>query len=305
MPGLWRAARAAVKADIVYASAYPSLMYLGAVAASRSGARLILMPCLHPGLEGRSRQQRYFLSRRLIRLYRQAEVIIALTESERRLLVDAGLPPGRIHVSGAGIAPGDAAGADGDRFRRTYALADDEPVVTFIGHKTEGKGALDLLNACQILLAERPELTFALVGAPTPDFNRQYQTLSPRVRGRLLNLELSDAEKHDLLATSTMLVLPSCDDSFGIVLLEAWLHGKPVIGARAGGLPDVIDEQETGLLVPYGDVGSLAQAIGWLLDHPQQAAQMGSQGRQRTMAQWTWDAVYQRVRNTFEGEPGA
>jgi glycosyltransferase involved in cell wall biosynthesis len=262
------------------------------------------MPCIHPGLEDQATPKRYFLSGRLTRLYQQADAMIALTESERQLLVAAGVPIDRIQVSGAGISPGDADNADPARFRRAYRLSKDDPIVAFIGHKTAGKGALHLLDASQSLLAEHPGLIFAFVGASTPEFNRRYQALPGKVRARVLHLELGEEEKHDLLAGSTMLVLPSRDDSFGIVLLEAWLHGKPVIGAKAGGIPDVIEEQQTGLLVPYGGVNDLVLAIDWLLDHPTESAQMGARGREQTMARWTWDAVYRRVRSTFEGGPG-
>ena len=169
-----------------------------------------------------------------------------------------------------------------------------------MGHKTAGKGALHLLDACRSLLAERPDLTVAMVGAPTPTFMRHYRALPGLLRERVLNLSLSEQEKHDLLAACSALVLPSQHDSFGIVLLEAWLHGKPVIGGRAGGIPDVIEDGHTGLLVPFGGVPALAQAIAWLLDHPIEAAQMGTRGQERTLQRWTWDAVYSRVRLAYE-----
>jgi len=94
---------------------------------------------------------------------------------------------------------------------------------------------------------------------------------------------------------------PSQDDSFGIVLLEAWLHGRPVVGARAGGIPEVITDGQTGLLVPFGDAAALVDAISWLLDHPAEAAEMGAAGRATTLQRWTWDAVYRRVVTAYEG----
>lgn len=300
LPDLWRAVRAGGEFDVIHASAYPSLMYLGNVAACRSGARLVLMPCTHPGGDGDGARQRYSVSKRVISLYHKADAIIALTERERRMMSQAGLPGERLHVTGAGVDPASALRADGTRFRQTHKLAADTPIIAFVGHKTAGKGALHLLDTCRALLAERPDLTFALVGALTKDFTQRYQTLPDGIRHRVLNLSLSEQEKHDLLAASSVLVLPSRDDSFGIVLLEAWLHGKPVIGARAGGIPDVIDEGYTGLLVPYGDVSAMAQAISRLLDHPEEADQMGSRGRDVTLQRWTWDAVYKRVRGVYK-----
>jgi glycosyltransferase involved in cell wall biosynthesis len=299
VPGLWRAVRQGGDWDLVHASAYPSLMYLGSVAARRSKAGLVLMPCTHPGVEGQQAQRHYFLSRRLVQVYGQAGAVIALTDSERRLLVQAGIPSERVYVSGVGIDPEEAAGAHGKRFRHEFNLADDAPIVTFVGHKTPGKGALYLLDAGQALLAKWPDLILALVGAPTAEFTRRYEALPGRVRSRVLNLRLSEQGKHDLLAASSVLVLPSRDDSFGIVLLEAWLHGKPVIGARAGGIPDVVEEGKTGLLVPYGDPTALVEAIGWILDNPEEATRMGRLGRQLTLEQWTWKAVYCRVKEAY------
>jgi glycogen(starch) synthase len=295
MPDLWRAVRAGEDLHLVHTSAYPSLLYLGAVAARQSGARLVLMPCTHTGIEGAGAERQTPPSRRMLGLYRQADAVIALTERERQLLLRTGVPADRVHVTGAGVDPQAARAAHAGRFRERFGLPPESPVVTFVGHKTAGKGALYLLEACQALLDERPDLTFALAGEPTPAFRQRYQALPGTVRSRVLDLRLPEQEKHDLLAASSALVLPSRDDSFGIVLLEAWLHGKPVVGANAGGIPDVIQEGETGLLVPYGDAVALARAIAWLLEHPAEAAQMGARGQERTLARWTWDAVYERV----------
>jgi len=264
------------------------------VAARRAGARLALMPCTHPG------QERYFLSRRLVGLYRQADAVIALTAQEREKMIQAGVPAARIAVTGAGVDPGEARGADGSRFRQKYGLPPAAPLIAFVGHKTAGKGALHLLEAARALLPARPDLTLALAGASTPAFDRAHQALPPALRARVLDLQVTDREKHDLLAASTALALPSHDDSFGIVLLEAWLHARPVVGARAGGIPDVIEEGRTGLLVPYGDVPALATALAYLLDHPGEAAALGARGRERTLARWTWDAVYGRLLAAYD-----
>lgn len=300
LPGLWQAVRQRGDWDLVHASAYPSLMYLGSVAARRSGAGLVLMPCTHPGVAEADTRHSDFITPRLARLYRQAGALLPLTQREQQLLIGAGVPTERTFVAGAGSNPEEAAGADADRFREAFGLASDTAIVSFVGHKTPGKGALILLDACQALVAERPNITFILVGASTPAFAKRYAALPQSVKARTLSLSLSEQEKHDLLAASSVLVLPSRDDSFGIVLLEAWLHGKSVIAARSGGLPDVIEDGRTGLLVPWGDAATLAETIAWILDHPEESARMGDRGRRRTLEQWTWDAVYRRVRTAYE-----
>ena len=299
LPELWRTVRATEKLDVVHASAYPSLMYLGLVAARRSGAKSVLMPCTHPGVDDDRAQRRYFVSQQMVELYRQADAVIALTGREQRMLAQAGVPAEKIHVTGAGVDPKEDRDADGQRFRERFGLAADTPIVAFVGHKTVGKGALDLLEASQLLMTERSNLAIAIVGTPTQAFTQRHRVLPAGVKAKVLDLVLPEQDKHDLLAASSALVLPSRDDSFGIVLLEAWLHGKPVMGARAGGIPDVIEEGRTGLLVQFGNVKALAEAIAWLLDHPEQAAQMGSRGRKITRERWNWDAVYKRVQAVY------
>lgn len=301
LPGLWWAVMAEKRFDLVHAVAYPSLMYLGAITAHRSHVGLILMPCTHPGTCDDDAQHRYFLSPRMVRLYNCADAVIALTDRERQTLIQAGVKPERVHVTGAGVDLEAGQSADPIRFRRAYGLPPTTSIVTFIGHKTEGKGTLYLLDACQRLLTERPNLAVVMLGERTDVFQHRYRELPGGVRARIFDLaELSDSEKHDLLAASSALVLPSKDDSFGIVLLEAWLHRVPVIGAEAGGLPDVIQDGITGLLVPYGDTLALIQALSFLLDHPDEAMAMGQKGWEITKRCWTWEAVYTRVAAIYE-----
>ena len=92
---------------------------------------------------------------------------------------------------------------------------------------------------------------------------------------------VSEEEKRDLLDAGDVFVMPSRTDSFGIVYLEAWLYKNPVIGALAGGVPEIIHDSEDGYLVPFGDVDRLAEAIGTLLSDRTQAQQFGARGYQK------------------------
>jgi glycosyltransferase involved in cell wall biosynthesis len=96
------------------------------------------------------------------------------------------------------------------------------------------------------------------------------------------------------------MALPSRVDSFGIAYLEAWAYGQPVIGCQAGGVPDVIDDGQDGLLVPYGDPAALASAIGSLLADPDRRQAMGHRGRTKVEAHYTWDRIYQGLRSIYQ-----
>jgi glycogen(starch) synthase len=111
---------------------------------------------------------------------------------------------------------------------------------------------------------------------------------------RVLGL-VNEQTKQNLLAACDLLALPSRVDTFGIVLLEAWLHGKPVIGAQSGGISDLVQPEETGLLVPFEDVTALAAAIRRLLTEPKLAARLGNAGRRKVLKHYTWDQTYQML----------
>jgi glycogen(starch) synthase len=92
------------------------------------------------------------------------------------------------------------------------------------------------------------------------------------------------------------------EEAFGLVALEAALMARPVVATRVGGLPEVVLDGETGLLVQKDDSGALARAVGFLLDHPEQAMSMGNAGRLRakevfSLARYVdaYDTLYRRL----------
>jgi glycosyltransferase involved in cell wall biosynthesis len=93
--------------------------------------------------------------------------------------------------------------------------------------------------------------------------------------------------------------MPSRTDSFGIVYLEAWLNGVPVIGARAGGVPEIISDGVDGYLVDFGDVPALANRIELLLRRPDIAHELGQAGRRKVLAEHTWDHKIARIAEIY------
>jgi glycosyltransferase involved in cell wall biosynthesis len=82
-------------------------------------------------------------------------------------------------------------------------------------------------------------------------------------------------------ANCDVFALPSSGEGFGLVFLEAMALGKPVIGGAHGGIPDIVEDGATGLLVPYGDVERLAQALESFFNNPARARGMGASGKDR------------------------
>jgi glycosyltransferase involved in cell wall biosynthesis len=94
--------------------------------------------------------------------------------------------------------------------------------------------------------------------------------------------------------------LPSRTESFGIVFPEAWANGKPVVGADAGAIPDLVRNGVNGLLTRFGDVDGLVAALRRLLTDPELAQRLGCAGQELALARYTWPHVLTRVHAAFE-----
>jgi glycogen(starch) synthase len=266
--------------------------------AQRQRIPFLCTPFIHLGEPGSRAIVRYYSMRHQIDLLRRSERVITMTGLERDFLAARGVPHERLRVVGVGVAPEDLQGGDGDRFRAEQRI--DGPLVLFIGALAYDKGAIHLIKAMQRLWRAGHPGTLALIGAPLAHFEAFYARLPQSDRARIRFLPYApESVKRDALAAADVFVLPSRTDSFGIVFLEAWCYGVPVIGARAGGIPDVITDGGDGLLVRFGDVAGLAQAIRLLLDDRALARRLGAAGREKTLCSLTWDHVYARARTVY------
>lgn len=260
--------------------------------ARQQSVPFLLTPFTHFGT-GRDRVARNSTMDHQRRVFMEAARILVLTATEQSGLAALGVFPNQIDVIGGGL---DAAPPLGDwaALQQQYGL--QPPYVIFIGRNSFEKGAIHAAQAVLALHQAGGTARLVLVGQIAGEFERFYGRLSPHEQQVIRPLGIvNEQDKHTLLSRAELLLLPSRTDSFGIVLLEAWAHGKPVIGARAGGIPGVIDERHNGLLVGFGDVAGLAEAIQTLLTDELRRQRMGENGRDKVHSQYTWEQVGQRV----------
>jgi glycosyltransferase involved in cell wall biosynthesis len=163
------------------------------------------------------------------------------------------------------------------------------------------KGTIATVQAMQQLWATGSATTLVLIGAPLAHFQQFYDRLPNDTQSRIRLLAYAgDAERRDAYAAAQLLVLPSRTDSFGIVFLEAWCNRLPVIGGDAGGIPDLVHAGHDGLLVPFGEIDGLAQAIQHLLTDTNAAHQLGAAGYAKVHARYTWDHIYASVAPIYQ-----
>jgi glycosyltransferase involved in cell wall biosynthesis len=300
VPGMLASIRTRERFDIVHATALPydSILYAANRIAGRQGIPLVLSPFFHLGESGNDEVSRYYTRPNQMRLVESAERVLVQTSIEREFLVKCGYPRERTVMLGMGINPAELDGGSGERFRDRHDIRG--PVVCYIGPRTYDKGTFHLVEAMESLWRGGDPATLVLAGTDIEDFRRHYEKLPEKTKRNCLALDyIDEAEKKDLLDACDLLVLPSRSDSFGIVFLEAWYYGKPVVGARAGGIPGLVRDGIDGLLVPFGDAGELALAIRRFLLDAGYARELGEAGRKRVLEEFTWDRKYEVVKELY------
>jgi glycosyltransferase involved in cell wall biosynthesis len=184
-------------------------------------------------------------------------------------------------------------GGDGGRFRDRHNIPPDHALVGQLGALDPDKGTNDLVRAVARLNAGRPEgrrVHLVLAGNPTPRFESFVGGLvATGARWLTILGPLPPREVPDFYASLDVFAMPSRTDSFGIVFLEAWANAKPVVAAAAGGVVEVVRHEQNGLLVPFGDVARLAEALDQLLADRAKAGRLGAAGRDLVTRGYTWD----------------
>ncbi|MGW3248569.1 glycogen synthase [Streptomyces sp. NPDC001070] len=241
-----------------------------------------------------------------------ADGVIAVSHGMRADILRSypALDPARVHVVHNGIdtrlyrpdRSTDALVAHGVDPARPYAL--------FVGRITRQKGVPHLLRAARRI---DPGLQLVLcAGAPdTPAIDREFRELVGElgaVRGGVIWIPqmLPRPEVVQLLTHAAVFVCPSVYEPLGIVNLEAMACGTPVVASAVGGIPEVVEDGATGLLVPYEEKdpdafeAGLASAVDALVGDPAAATRMGAAGRERAVAEFGWDAVARRTVGVYE-----
>jgi glycosyltransferase involved in cell wall biosynthesis len=255
--------------------------------ARRCAIPFVLTPVHHPRWVG----WRY---RAYLRLYREADAVLTLTQAEQRVLAGLGVREERIVVVGHG--PVLAPTADPAGFRSRHGLG-DAPIVLFLGQHYEYKGFRQLLHAAPLVWRRVPEARFVFVGPPVKNSERAFAEQSDL---RVLRLgRVSLQEKTDALAACSLLCVPSSQESFGGVYTEAWCFGRPVIGCPIPAVAEVIAEGVDGFLTPQ-DPAVIADRIVELLLSPARAAAMGEAGRCKVEASYTWPRIAERTEAVYE-----
>ncbi len=244
--------------------------------------------------------------------YRAAHAIIAVSDGMRAdiLACYPFLDPDRVHVVRNGIDTTDYWPDRDPEVLARFGIDPERPYVLFVGRITRQKGVPHLIRAAAAL---DPDAQLVLcAGAPDT------AALGDEVAGLVEDLQarrsgvvwIADMVSRDsvrkLLSNAAVFCCPSVYEPLGIVNLEAMACGTAVVASDVGGIPEVVDDHRTGLLVHYDEADpdgferELAAALNAVLADPERRAVMGTAGRERVVGEFGWPAVAAQTVRIYE-----
>lgn len=228
---------------------------------------------------------------------RKAAAITVPSEFQKReICSETGLPPQRVRVVSNPISP--------DILRKSHKTTvfekETQPIVLYTGRIEYRKGIIPLLKCISQVIRKQSNVKFVLAGG-------YHVSLTDRTVRKIIQeeaiAEYVQLKGHvpweklvDLYKTSSIFVIPSYYETFSISCIEAMAFDLPVVGAKGSALPELIEDEVTGLLIPPGNSQALATAILRLLKDKDLRQRMGQAGRQRVLSKFT---VAQVVKQTL------
>jgi phosphatidyl-myo-inositol dimannoside synthase len=229
---------------------------------------------------------------------RHSDALTAITEDCRQHALRAGAPDASVHIIFNGT----------DLRRFSPDPSGVKPVDPQYGPRMifacrqlfPRKGIRFLIEAVAQLVPRFPDITLVLAGDgfERPDLMALADRLGIASRVTFLGWVPNTALPPYYRAAAVS-VIPSLEEGFGIPAAEAMGCNTPVVATDAGGLPEVVEHGVTGLVVPRGDAGALAQAIGELLDDPERRRRMGEAGRARALRLFDWDRTAEQLEELY------
>jgi glycosyltransferase involved in cell wall biosynthesis len=210
--------------------------------------------------------------------------IVAISEHIREVMIQSGLKPEQVTTIRTAINLSQFVPREkNQQLLRELNFPPECAIIGIVARLTERKGFKNLFEAVKLLIDEGRNLRCLVVGGGASTekiaaLNNHAASLgiSPYI---LLTGRRSDIP--DILSLLDVFILPSLAEGLGRSMLEAMAAGRPIVATTVGGIPEAIEHDKSGILVPPDDSRALAQAIGLLLDNPEKAQELGRASRKR------------------------
>jgi glycosyltransferase involved in cell wall biosynthesis len=231
--------------------------------------------------------------------YRQMDRFIAASHAIKAILVQDGIPAGRIDVVHDGIDVDKIANRPSTDLHAEYWLPHGVPVLVNVGALVGHKGQKFLIDAMPMVLREVPDAHLVIFGEGDLRGPLEKQIKQLNLAKRVL-LPGFREDVMSLMKTADLFVMSSVTEGLGSAVLDAMAMGHAVVGTRAGGIPEAVVPGETGLLVEPSDSRGLATAILKLLKDDAVRKRFGEAGRQRVAEQFGVDRLVEGTLEVYE-----
>ena len=243
----------------------------------------------------------------LILYNRLTDMTVAISQSVRQALLQAGTRPPKVRIIPDGVDPSSFENKDPQPWRQKLGIDEKSPVIGFIGSLIKKKGIEVLLRAGPTILEKHPSCRFLVVGeGPLQSHLEQVVTTLGTTNSVIFTGRQTDIP--GMLAAMDVFVLPSLQEGLGVSVLEAMAAGRPIVASRVGGLPESVLQGETGFLFKPEDAGELAESLLTLLDDPEMCARFGQAGKKRVATHFSstkmalqYEALYRELLGPKQG----
>lgn len=193
---------------------------------------------------------------------------------------------------------------DGNRIKKRYGISDGEVVILCPRRLEPKNGVRYLIEAIPDIVKKFHNVKFMIVGEG--GYKKERMEMENRIKefGHeskvIFTGDVPNAEMPEFFAASDIVVLPSLMEATSIAGLEAMSTGKPLVGTTVGGIPQIIDDGVTGILILPRDSERLANAIIFLLENEELRKSMGKNARERVEKELSWDAIAKKTFNVYQ-----
>jgi glycosyltransferase involved in cell wall biosynthesis len=230
--------------------------------------------------------------------YESSQIIVTTKRMMDELMWLYSIPKIKISIIPNGIIAGKIRRRlDAGRIKEKYGIQPLDPVVLFCGRMNVQKGPDLLVEAIPQILKKRPDMKFIFMGEGDmrPSCERRAQELNVADSCRFLGYT-SPSAKEELMNACDLMCVPSRNEPFGVVVLEAWDACKPVVATEA---ISIVRNFEDGLLA-YIQPESIAWCINHLLENPEEMKKLSAAGYNRIEAEFSWDRIAKRTEDVYE-----
>jgi glycosyltransferase involved in cell wall biosynthesis len=246
---------------------------------------------------------------------KRADGIISVSSWTGREICDGGVPSQRIFpvLNGIELSNWDPAGVNGGAIRREFGLGPQDPLIVQVAQLVDWKRQRLVIKALPRVLERYPTARLLLVGAETARLRAGAKTYTETLQQEVAAAGLQRqviftgrrSDVREILAAADVFALPSVGEPCALALVEAMAMGNPVVSVRAGGTPEIVEDEKAGLLGAPDDVEQLATNLLALIDDPERRRRMGDYARRRVLDYFTVQRMADDVESVYRFVAGA